>query len=142
MSRTFQTPAANKTFGQFKEPDDAGNYILNKKAKSTFCSANNCIPSKTVVTQGNLLLLRNSNNLKYYSCSSSFNKANLNINLLTKLNLQNVNVVQNITNNTSSTGPYLNYVIDPNGTLFGKTPCGLNNYTKFMVYNPPTSDYI
>jgi hypothetical protein len=139
MSRTFQNTASNKTFGQFKEPDDCGYYILNKKAKATFCSANVCTPSASVNTQGNYLLLKNSNALKYYNCMNSFNKANLNINLLTSLNLEDVDVVENVVNKTPGIGPYLNYIIDPIGELFGNTPCGLYNYTKYMVYNPPNS---
>jgi len=134
--RSFNSKAS-RAFGQFSEPDDAGNYILNKKAKATFCKANQCIPSRTVATQGNLLLLRQSNTLKYYNYDNSFNKANLNINLLTKLNLKNVTVLEEI-NNVPNT-PYLNYNIDPLGQLFGNTPCGANNYVSYMVYNPPNS---
>ena len=28
------------------------------------------------------------------------------------------------------------YVIDPNGSLFGKSECGLNNYLNYREYNP------
>ena len=131
--------SANKKFGQFKEPDDAGSYILKKKAKATFCGANNCIPSTTVNTQGNLLLLRKSNALKYYNCFQNFNKANLNINLLTKLDLTNVNVMNIVSNYFSiNYGQFVRFIIDPSGQLFGNTPCGLNNFTHYMVYNPPS----
>ena len=130
--------AANKAFGQFREPNNAGDYILNKKAKTTFCGANMCTPSITVNTQGNLLLLKKSNALKYYNCINSFNKANLNINLLTKLDLGELSnpvftpasIVE-----PNPVPPYLYYTIDPSGFLFGNTPCGLNNYVSFMLYN-------
>lgn len=137
MAKSFKTPSANKMFGQFSEPDEAGNYILNKKAKATFCSANNCIPNVTVNTQSNLLLLKKSNMLKYYNSNKNFNKANLNINLLTKLDVKDINVYQEI--NPLDNPPYLKYTIDPSGILFGNTPCGLYNYVSYMLYNPPNS---
>jgi len=138
MARSFKNTASCKTFGQFKEPDDAGNYILNKKAKATFCGANNCIPSTTVNTQQNLLLLKKSNALKYYNCFNSFNKANLNINLLTALDLKYVTVLNKTTSNNPLYAIILSYQLDPKGELFGNTPCGLTNFTNYMVYNPPT----
>jgi hypothetical protein len=139
MPGSYTISSANRTFGRFKEPDDAGSYILKKKAKATFCGANNCTPSTTVNTQGNLLLLRNSNALKYYNCFQNFNKANLNINLLTKLDLTNVNVMNIVSNYFSiNYGLFVRFIIDPSGQLFGITPCGLNNFTHYMVYNPPS----
>ena len=136
-TRPFAKTAPTRTFGQFKEPDNAGSYILKKKAKTTFCGANNCTPSITVNTQGNRLLLRESNALKYYNCAGSFNKANLNINLITKLNLQDVTVIKEQDNTTFYN--FLNYYIDPSGTLFGNNPCRINNYVSYMVYNPPNA---
>lgn len=142
-THSFATSSANKTFGQFKEPTNAGSYVLNKKANATFCRANACTPSITVNTQGNLLLLRNANRLKYYNCANSFNKANLNINLLTKLDLTNVTVVEPVTQQIfpipSTPSPYLEYIIDPTGALFGNTLCGINRYVSYMVYNPPNA---
>jgi hypothetical protein len=92
-----------------------------------------------VNTQGNLLLLRKSNALKYYNCFQNFNKANLNINLLTKLDLTNVNVMNIVSNYFSiNYGQFVRFIIDPSGQLFGNTPCGLNNFTHYMVYNPPS----
>jgi hypothetical protein len=137
-TRSFTKTAPTRTFGQFKEPDDAGSYILKKKAKTTFCGANMCTPSITVNTQGNLLLLRKSNALKYYNCADRFNKANLNINLITKLDLQGVTVM-NAQDNITGIYTFLNYYIDPSGTLFGNNPCRINNYVSYMVYNPPNS---
>jgi len=143
MAHSFKTINGYRTFGQFNEPDDAGNYILKKKAKTIFCNPNLCKPSITVNTQENLRLLNTANFLKYYSCSS-FNKANLNINLITVLDLSSVPVIQQQafpyavpTPISLTTIPYLTYAIDPSGNLFGNTICGSNNYVKYMLYNPP-----
>jgi len=132
------------SFGVFKEPLNSSDYIYNKKAKASFCKANLCVPSKKVNTESNLLLLKRSNKLSYYNDVSSFNHSNLNINLITKIDLTDVPVIQN--NNTPfetptdlslNTVPYLNYVIDPCGNLFGNTICGENNYLHYVIYNPP-----
>ena len=143
MAKTFKTPSANKMFGQFKEPDDAGNYVLNKKAQTVFCGANQCTPSITVNTQGNLILLKKSNHLKYYNKTGNFNKANLNINLVTTLDLSSVPVIQQNTPleipaylDTTAV-PYLAYTIDPSGNLFGNTICGTDNFQNYLRFNPP-----
>ena len=143
MAHSFKTNNGYRTFGQFNEPDDAGNYIYKKKAKTVFCNPNLCKPSITVNTQENLRLLKTSNFLKYYSCSNSFNKANLNINLITVLDLSGVPVIQQQeppfacpTPINILSVPYINYTIDPSGNLFGNTTCGLNNYVRYMLYNP------
>ena len=147
MAHSFKSLSARATFGVFNESNDAGAYILNKKAKTTFCAANNCTAGTKVNSQGNLLLLKQSNYLNYYQCTNNINPTNLNINLITKLNLQDVPVIQSnnppyetptsmLSNNTTST-IYLDYIIDPSGNLFGNTPCGLNNYLNYLEYNPP-----
>jgi len=147
MAHSFKVIPARATFGVFNESNDAGAYILNKKAKATFCAANNCTAGIKVKSQGNLLLLKQSNYLNFYQCTNNIDPTNLNINLITKLNLQNVPVIQSnkspyetptsIIPNTTSSTIYLDYIIDPIGNLFGNTPCGLNNYLNYLEYNPP-----
>ena len=58
---SFNSAQFNRTFGQFNEPEYAGAYILNKKAKTMYCAANNCIPSVKVASQSNMLTLKKSN---------------------------------------------------------------------------------
>jgi hypothetical protein len=136
MRHSFQTNSGKSTFGTFKESQTGGDYIYNKKAKATYCSGNICVPANT---QNNLLLLKRSNYLNYYACSN-INTSNLNINLLTKLNLLNVPVVRS---NISpfecpayiTTSYYLNYVIDPSGNLFGNSACGYLNFETYLTPN-------
>ena len=147
MAHSFKIIPARPTFGVFNETKDAGDYILNKKSKATFCAANNCTAGTKVKSQGNLLLLKKSNYLNYYQCTNNINPINLNINLITKLNLQDVPVIQSnsspyetptsIISNTATSTIYLDYIIDPNGKLFGNTPCGINNYLNYLEYNAP-----
>ena len=142
MAHSFRSSSGKSTFGRFNEPIEAGEYIHNKKATTTFCAANKCVPSRTTISQSNLLLLNRANKKKYYPCVNFFNKANLYVNLITKLNLQDVPVILDVSNNeipstiTTTSIPFLDYKIDPDGLLFGNTICGLNNYVSFMVYNP------
>jgi len=148
MAHSFKINSGKNTFGVFKESQDAGDYIKNKIANTVFCKPNLCYPTKPVNTQGNYLLLTKSKQLNYISPLDNFNHANLNINLITKLDLKNVPVIQEnligppITINSPTTisptvVPYLNYTIDPSGNLFGNTTCGINNYENYLVYNVP-----
>jgi hypothetical protein len=151
MAHSFKTNSGYRSFGVFSEPLDAGEYIYNKKAKASFCVASSCVPAVNVGTQGNLLLFNRSNVISVYPCKNNINKSNLNINLITQLNLLDVPVIQNVEHpeNTSTSitpgligtagiysPPYLNYNIDPSGNLFGNTVCGINNYVSYMQYIP------
>lgn len=146
MTSTFTTNSGFKTFGVFKESQSTTDYTLNKKAKTTFCKANVCVPNKSVGSQGQLDLLRKANNLEYYDCDDSFDKTNLNINLITKLDLTDVCVIQNKATPPecpTPLGPQTRFdvsgvTIDPYGSLFGNDVCGINNFTRYMVYNPPS----
>lgn len=116
MARPFtNSSSANKAFGVFLESNDAGDYIHKKKLKTAY---NKCgCPYKTPI----------------------INSANLNINLISKLDLKNVPVIQNFsTGNVPTTisrcsVPFMDYNIDPCGNLFGNTVCGINNFEKYLV---------
>ena len=162
--RLFPTYPAKPTFGENNKVQNARDYILEKSAKTSFCNALYCgsLKKVAVATQNDLLLLRKTKYLNYYKSlyklhnsnyidknipTFTFNKSNLNVNLITKLDLKNVNVISNnitgktptpITLNPIDNIPYYSkYKIDPDGVLFGNTICGVNNYEEFMVYNPP-----
>jgi hypothetical protein len=144
MKHSFKTSSGRPAFGVFNEPLEASEYIYNKKAKTTFCKANVCVPSRKVITESNLLLLKRSNYLSYYPYKNRINMANLNSNLITKLDLLDVPVIQSNnspfevpTSLSSTSTPYLDYIIDPNGNLFGNSTCGINNYLNYRIYNPP-----
>ena len=144
MANSLKGSSGKKAFGVFSESQNAGDYILNKKARATYCVANKCVPSVKVGTQSNLLLFNTANKLSLYPCKNTINRANLYINLITKLDLSgNIPVIEDFYSkevpSTIDTDviPYLVYNIDPSGNLFGNTTCGAYNYTNYMVYNPP-----
>jgi hypothetical protein len=138
MSRPFYGNSGKKSFGVFEEPLTQGDFIYNKKAKSTYCFANNCTPN---LTEGNYLLYKRSNVLNNFPCKNVINKQNLYINLITKLNLKYVPVIADFSGNivpttiTPTATPYFKYNIDPSGNLFGNSICGINNYIRYMQYN-------
>lgn len=150
MAHSFKTYPARPTFGVLNAPLDAGEYIKNKRAIATFCSANVCKPSRAVNTQSNLLMLNKANYLNFYQ-AQDINKTNLYINLLTTLDLSGVPVLQNnlspftvpatLIDPDSLTvlDPFQLYLIDPSGNLFGNTTCGIYNFENYLVYNNPNN---
>jgi hypothetical protein len=142
-SRPFNQYMGKNTFGVLKESQDAGQYILNKTATTSFCSPNVCVPSRTLASQSSRLILRKANKIYFSRCQDPYNTANLNINLVTVLDLSGVPVIQNNINNDVPTSldvtsiPYLSYKIDPSGNLFGNTVCGTDNFQNYLLFNPP-----
>ena len=138
MAHAFKTIPAKSTFGTLQEELYQSDYINRKKRKC--------------VNKSNLIVG------KY----TKLNKSNLIVGQYTKLNLSDVCTVSNgpppanpcefnnncnpcqnsedITIDASDTNTipfYVDYTIDPLGELFGKTYCGILNYPKYMVFNPP-----
>ena len=149
--------SGKSAFGVFNESQNAGDYTQNKTATTSYCSPVNFntinrATNNRFASENNRFLF----NKSYYLNTepmSSFNKANLASNLITKLDLQSLDssVVPVIQKNgipptvpttivvTPLTVPYMDYTIDPCGNLFGNTICGINNYRNYLVYNPPYS---
>ena len=76
-------------------------------------------------------------------CHNTIDPEILNNNLVKKMDLTGVNVLQTIYPLSNPITPttinpnsifYLTYNIDPDGLLFGNSPCGINNYPNYMVY--------
>jgi len=141
MSSSF---SAKSAFKSNKESNEAGDYILKKKSKATFCTSGTCAPRYNLNTQGELNLLRTAKYIDKSKYRLPFNKNNLNINLVTKLDLSDVCVIQDTVENSCANNGivyceipefYNKYVIDPNGSLFGNTSCDLNNFSNYLVYN-------
>ena len=137
MSRPFQSYSGKATFAEVKEPLCGREYILNKIAKTTYyCNSTKCQVNPKVNTENNLLMRKRANRLK----NKNFNKNELYINLYTKLDLTGICPITDLSGNCpvaidpqNPIPPYINYVIDPSGALFGNTPCGITNFTSYMV---------
>jgi len=136
-------------FLPFTETQNSGDNTTTKTCTTTYNNPSTTLNNKFRSSSDRLLF-----KLSFYLNNvpnTSYNKSNLASNLVTKLDLQNydstfVPVIEKNGNPstvpteiiiTPSTVPYLDYTIDPCGNLFGNTPCGLNNYRQYLVYNPP-----
>lgn len=136
---------AKPAFGKMKSQPYAGDYIRNKsitvalqnkKTKYGFNDYDYLVKKKT-----NCIRNRCDNicysNIGGYETNIDYTK--LNINLITKEDLQGVNVIETFPGGISPTAInpnittpfYQNYTIDPSGELFGNTCCGINN---FLLY--------
>ena len=140
MSNSFKSFTGKRTFGGFKESSSSSDYVNKKKSQQIFC---NYTLKSNVISQGDLQFLRRTNVSKHY-CPDPIDTTNLNINLITRLNLSGVSVIKNNITTASPTPIETgsSYTIDPNGDLFGNTLCGLNNYTRFMVFEQIFPGYV
>jgi len=138
MSRPFAKYPAAPAFANFQERICASDYIATKKSKYIACASSICYKNK------NIKNLEKKQSL--FSYLNNIDKTQLYINLLTKLDLSERDFpvisyldtgISPVDIDTNAT-PYLTYNIDPSGNLFGNTPCGINNYESYIVYNPNT----
>jgi len=157
-------------FGSLIEPTNSSNYLLNKKSKVLF---NNALTKKIGNHKNNNYLSYQDSNLLKNGCKLlqpnsilPFNKGNLQINLITKMDLKCVPTLSSsiiytkyINSNVLPTSPtttlpligYFNsvsnypfwylYNIDPKGLLFGVNDCSVNNYLKYNVFNKKNTSY-
>lgn len=136
MSNQYNYTAAKNTFGNFSNNYSSSNYIQNISTKNQTCKQIDCLSFKRTQSQNQYLKLKNAKiqrNNKFFT----FNKANLNMNLVNRLNLENVCVIKNNTGTcptdiSLNSIPFLTYNIDPSGQLFGNSTCGLDNYTNYL----------
>lgn len=136
------TTNGKQSFGQSSTTQSASDYILNKKANLISCNSKTCLPKTPTMNQSNYLLLTKANYLKYANVTNPVgsNKNNLVSGLTTTIDLLDVPVIQNnlgVSPTTISTSaiPYLTYVIDPSGVMFGDSICGLSNINDFRIIN-------
>lgn len=83
-------------------------------------------------TAGDYLARKKNHLLRKPRAPLLFNTTQLYVNLYTGLDLEGVVCVRQQPSTT---------IIDPNGTLFGNTPCGLSNYQEFRVPMPNKSSW-
>ena len=136
------TITGKEAFGNNKQDQSASDYILNKSAKASYCKNRICLPKTSIKDQSSYLLLKKANYLKYYEKKDEILaiKYDLPSGLITTIHLNDIVVIENIEGQTPTTIsvtslPYLDYIIDPSGTLFGDTVYGLNNIIDHRFFN-------
>lgn len=135
MSFNAFNVSAKPTFASVYSPEFCSN-IIQKKKQATFKS--NVKPTQFKNAEERQMYLKNvANKCNNNVCNKNIynntylfdnNKYNLQMNLVSYINMTNVNVL-NTTN--ASLIPY-GYTIDPSGQLFGNTACGINNYIDYV----------
>ena len=153
MAYAFKTIPAKPAFGNLTKAGYQSDYITNKKANLLYynCDKTTCnkLTKAPSYQEYNLFYknqyLNNKNELP-------FDKTNLIAGLYSKMNLKNVCTVSTgspcslvdscpgcltgaIVDATSAEPFYHVNTIDPLGELFGRSACGTNNFTNYMVYN-------
>lgn len=142
-----QTTLGNAAFGQLNSTTTAGEYIYKKHSQYEYTNPSRCVKVKNYQ---DLYALKTSFGIKYLNKQDTIKsqKNNLVSGLYTKLDLKDVSVISNSSNNVSPTSitltsiPFLDYNIDPQGQLFGNTICGLNNFINYKVGNNYTLNKI
>ena len=136
-----RTSLGKETFGKLHEGTTSGDQIYIKRVQSTYCFPSRCIK---VTNYRQLNALRTSFRETYLANQNTIKsqKNSLVSGLYTELDLTNIKV---IAANTTPFGsptpisttsvPYIDYRIDPEGKLFGNTVCGLNNFINYKVGN-------
>jgi hypothetical protein len=126
-----------------KEPIQAGDYTTNRGALAWFCPPNICVRNRTGVTQSNYLRLKRA---KALYVNDLYNPADLNMNLVTQLDLSGCSIILENSGNvvpaklSITSIPYIDYTIDPSGVLFGNTICGAINFTERLKYIDPANN--
>jgi len=162
MAHAFKVIPAKPAFGTLKQVVYQSDYLERKKALRTVCTSQaNCGQIKNAKSYKQINEYNEGFRLKQArNCTIlPFNKSNLIINLYSKMDLKyscplingfpciNCSDTMNpsccinackASKTISNTDKAFNWfhTIDPVGDLFGKTQCGIENYTNYMVFNP------
>lgn len=150
--------SAKSTFGTLTQVVFQGDYITNKKSKLTYCNNRNvanCNKIGKTCSYNQYNLYNKGRYLEALSkgCILPFNKTNLITGQYSKMNLKGActvidgdpcSLVDSCTGcltganiDASSIVPFCQTnTIDPIGALFGKSRCGINNFTRYMVFKP------
>jgi hypothetical protein len=154
MAHVFKNIPGKPAFSTLTKPGYQSDYISIKKANTLYYNCDKKTCNKLTKTSNydryNLFYkkqyLNNKNRLP-------FDKTDLIAGLYAKMNLKNVCTVStgspcSLAENCSgcSTGAIVNVnspnpfyqinTVDPLGELFGRSACGTNNFTSYMVYTP------
>jgi hypothetical protein len=158
MAHAFKTIPAKPTFGTLTKAGYQSDYISNKKANLLYCNNRDrktCdkLTKVSNYDQYNLFYKGRYLNDLNKGCILPFDKTDLIAGQYTKMNLKDVCTVSTGSPcslidscsgcssgaivDTNETKPFYQVnTIDPLGSLFGRSACGTNNFTSYMVYSP------
>lgn len=156
MAHAYTIYPAKPAFGNFAKNLSYSEVLANKRANHIYY---NCKRTNRIDSQGDLMAIRK---ITTQTCADGcevlpFNKSNLQVNLITQLDLSGIIILELNSNPgyASKIDPtlrpiYSYYTIDPNNRLTGDTPCAIQKYVNYMILDTnafidggcPTNDYI
>lgn len=155
MAHAHTIYPAKPAFGNFTKHLSYSEVLANKRANHIYY---NCKQTNRIESQGDLMAIRK---ITTQACADGcevlpFNKSNLQVNLITELDLNGIIILELNSNpgTPSKIDPlfrpiYSYYTIDPDNRLTGNTPCAIQKYVNYMILDTnafidggcPTNDY-
>ena len=141
MAHAYTIYPAKPAFGNYAKHLSYSEVLANKRANHIYY---NCKRTNRIDSQGDLMAIRK---ITSQACASGcnvlpFNKSNLQVNLITELDLNGIIILElnSKPGTPSKIDPVLRpiysyYTIDPNNRLTGDTPCAIQKYVNYMILN-------
>ena len=141
MAHAYTIYPAKPAFGNFVKHLSYADVLANKRANHIYY---NCKRINRAKSQSDLIAIRK---ITTQVCANGcdvlpFNKSNLQVNLITELDLNGIIVLElnSDPGSASKIDPtlrpiYSYYTIDPNNRLTGNTPCAIQKYVNYMILN-------
>lgn len=141
MAHAYTIYPAKPAFGNFTKHLSYADVMANKRANHIYY---NCKRTNRIESQGDLMAIRK---ITTQACADGcevlpFNKSNLQVNLITELDLSGIIILELNTDpgvpskiDTILRPIYSYYTIDPNNRLSGNTPCAIQKYVNYMILN-------
>jgi hypothetical protein len=141
MAHAYTIIPAKPAFGNFNKRLSYADVMANKRANQIYY---NCNKTNSIESQGDLMAIRK---ITRNDCPGGcnvlpFNKSNLQVNLITELDLSGIIILELNTNvgvpsklDPELTPIYAFYAIDPYNRLSGNTPCAIQKYVNYMILN-------
>lgn len=141
MAHAYTIIPAKPAFGNYSKHLSYADVIANKRANHIYY---NCKRTNRIESQGDLIAIRKTTQ---NDCANGcnvlpFNKSNLQVNLITELDLNNIIILETDIEpgvpskiDPALTPVYAYYTIDPNNRLSGDTPCAIQKFVNYMILN-------
>ena len=139
MMHAYTIIPAKPAFGNYTKHFSYADVMANKRANHIYY---NCKRTNHINSQGELMAIRKITNS---ACDNGcnvlpFNKTNLQVNLITQLDLNNILILELNTDpgkpakiDPTLTPIYSYYTIDPDNKLSGDTPCAIQKFVNYII---------
>jgi hypothetical protein len=137
-TNTFNIIPAKPAFGSKLETSESSYYTESKTYKTMFCNVMQCPQTIKAKNQSDLIAIRRARYLATLRCKLPYSNLALNNNLYTAMDMRDVCTINTLGMDTcpnTKVNPssvfYTTYQIDPNGSLFGNSQCGIYSFLQY-----------